>query len=69
MPRPATPKPPEVEPETYEVGEWAGRTNYGCPFCTFRTLDGTGDVVAHIALLHRDQATAPAEPATETKES
>ncbi len=52
--------PPVPDPETYEVGTWAGKPNYGCPFCTFRTLDGAGEVVTHIALLHRAQAIASA---------
>jgi hypothetical protein len=50
--------------ETYLIGTWAGRPNYGCPFCaSFRTLDGAAEVVTHIALLHRSQAIAPAPEA------
>ena len=56
--------PARPDPDTYQVGEWAGRPNYGCPFCaSFRTLDGAAEVVAHIALLHRPQAIAPAPEA------
>lgn len=49
------------EPETYQVDDWSGIPNFGCPFCEFRTLAGTADVVAHIAFHHREQAIAQAE--------
>lgn len=52
---------PTSEIETYQVGDWKGIANYGCPFCEFRTLAGTAEVVAHIAFHHRDQAIAQAE--------
>lgn len=55
---------PKVDPETYEVGTWAGIPNYGCPLCPFRTLDGAALVVAHLADVHRtelSQANQPAE--------
>lgn len=55
---------PKVDPETYEVGTWAGIPNFGCPLCPFRTLDGTAVVVTHIADVHRtelSQANPPAE--------
>lgn len=51
-----------VAAETYQIGEWAGHPNYGCPYCPFATLDGTALVVAHIATVHRDQLSqAPKE--------
>lgn len=49
-------KRPAPQPDTYEVGTWAGHPNFGCPFCPYRTLDGPAHVVAHIASDHRDQA-------------
>lgn len=52
---------PTVDPETYQVGEWAGHPNYGCPFCPYRTLEGASHVVAHIATDHREQAIAQAQ--------
>lgn len=59
-PRSARNAAPKPDPQTYEVGTWTGIPNYGCPFCLFRTLAGTGDVVAHIATDHRNQAIAQA---------
>lgn len=54
---------PAPDPETYQVGTWHGKPNYGCPFCPHRTLDGTADVVTHIAERHRMQAIAEAQEA------
>lgn len=56
-------KEPVPEPDTYEVGTWAGHRNFGCPFCPYRTLEGTAHVVAHIASDHRDQAITQAQEA------
>lgn len=52
---------PKVDPETYEVGTWSGVPNFGCPFCDYRSLAGTAEIVTHIAFHHRDQAIAQAE--------
>lgn len=61
--RSARTRAPKPEAETYECGQWSGYTNYGCPFCEFRTLEGTALVVAHIASDHREEAIAQAQEA------
>ena len=62
--------PARPDPETYQIGTWAGRPNYGCPFCaSFRTLDGASEVVAHIALVHRSEAITPAPEASVAQEN
>lgn len=34
------------------VGSWAGKPNYGCPACQFRTLEGSAAVDEHIHSVH-----------------
>ena len=54
--------PRQPDPETYQIGTWAGLPNYGCPLCPYATLEGTGLVVTHIATVHRAQLSeAPKE--------
>ena len=81
MPRkPAVPKaktaaaPPMPEPvaasvrnEPYLVGEWAGKPNYGCPFCPFKTISGPGEVELHI-LSELDRASVRHLPALDLKQ-
>lgn len=55
-PRRARNVPPAPDPETYLAGTWSGIPNYGCPFCPYRTLEGTALIVAHVASDHRQQA-------------
>lgn len=40
----------DADPEMgqFFIGRWFGKPNYGCPYCTFSTLDGTGAVELHI---------------------
>jgi hypothetical protein len=56
-PRERLAAPPEPEEATeiseptmqpYQVGWWDGYPNFGCPFCLYRTLEGTRAVEAHI---------------------
>jgi hypothetical protein len=43
------PEPAQAEPsEPYRVGEWSGRPNYGCPWCSYKTIEGSGAVELHI---------------------
>lgn len=55
----ATPKPvpkaagsgepfPLAEPGEYYIGLWSGLPNYGCPYCSYATLQGPGAVELHI---------------------
>lgn len=36
----------------YIVGTWAGFDNYGCPHCSFTTLDGDLEVLDHLEKQH-----------------
>lgn len=50
-PPPAVPTPadpPLAEPGEFYVGLWCGIPNYGCPYCLYRTLEGSGAVELHI---------------------
>jgi hypothetical protein len=39
---------PLAEPGEYYIGLWSGLPNYGCPYCGYATLDGSGAVEIHI---------------------
>ena len=39
---------PLAEPGEYYIGLWSGKPNYGCPYCGYATLDGSGSVEIHI---------------------
>lgn len=39
---------PLAEPGEYYIGLWSGLANYGCPYCSYSTLDGSGAVELHI---------------------
>lgn len=44
---PGTPFP-LAEPGAYYIGLWSGKPNYGCPYCGYATLEGSGAVELHI---------------------
>lgn len=54
-------EPPAPADELHRAGQWAGMPNYGCPYCGYRTLDGTASVKDHILRGHPDKD--PEEPA------
>jgi len=39
---------PLAEAGEYYIGLWSGLANYGCPYCSYATLDGSGAVELHI---------------------
>ena len=39
---------PLADPGEYYIGLWAGKPNYGCPYCSYATLAGPGAVELHI---------------------
>jgi hypothetical protein len=39
---------PLAEPGDYYIGLWSGLPNYGCPYCGYATLEGSGAVELHI---------------------
>jgi hypothetical protein len=39
---------PLAEPGEYYIGLWSGLPNFGCPYCGYATLDGSGAVEIHI---------------------
>jgi hypothetical protein len=39
---------PLAEPGEYYIGLWSGHPNYGCPYCSYATLSGSGAVELHI---------------------
>lgn len=38
----------EINGEEFFIGFWNDKRNYGCPICTFSTLEGPGTVEFHI---------------------
>jgi hypothetical protein len=63
--------PPESPPasnaeleQLYRIGDWHGLPNYGCPHCSFSTVEGAADVHLHVlsrrqTALHEGRFTDP----------
>lgn len=72
--RPHPPTPPQVEDHNlerrevlnYEIGVWAGLTQYRCKFCKFDTLHQSV-IVSHIAETHMKNADASTASETSTR--
>lgn len=39
---------PLADPGEYYIGLWSGIPNFGCPYCGFATLQGSGAVEIHV---------------------
>jgi hypothetical protein len=39
---------PLADPGEYYIGLWANYPNYGCPYCMYTTIEGSGAVELHI---------------------
>lgn len=57
---------PLADQGPYYIGLWSGKPNFGCPYCSFATLQGSGAVELHI-LEKIDQGNARHMPALNTK--